>query len=187
MARPPAEVSFPGDKNRKRKVRVRGIKKASKQIQQRIDRNLETLLDNPEVFVPDIECELGKPRRDMLAATLRDVDTISKKRHDRRWLGKRMGKRRGDVVGRALAGSLLAAGEADTSTVSVYNSPIYGASSFIRREMGNNPTWLGFRILLTHASGCWSGMIMPRLAGGSSPGTVGLSVRGKSRALLMNG
>ena len=48
MARPPAEVSFPGDKNRKRKVRVRGIKKASKQIQQRIDRNLETLLDNPE-------------------------------------------------------------------------------------------------------------------------------------------
>ena len=58
MARPPAEVSFPGDKNRKRKVRVRGIKKASKQIQQRIDRNLETLLDNPEVFVPDIECEI---------------------------------------------------------------------------------------------------------------------------------
>ena len=55
MARPPAEVSFPGDKNRKRKVRVRGIKKASKQIQQRIDRNLETLLDNPEIFVPDIE------------------------------------------------------------------------------------------------------------------------------------
>ena len=109
MARPPAEVSFPGDKNRKRKVRVRGIKKASKQIQQRIDKNLETLLDNPEVFVPDIECNLGKPRRDMLAATLRDVDAISKKRHDRRWLGKRMGKRRGDVVGRALAGSLLAA------------------------------------------------------------------------------
>ena len=78
MARPPAEVSFPGDKNRKRKVRVRGIKKASKQIQQRIDRNLETLLDNPEIFVPDIECELGKPRKDMLAATLRDIDAISK-------------------------------------------------------------------------------------------------------------
>ena len=55
MARPPAEVQvFPGDKNRKRKdVRVRGLKKASKQIQQRIDRNLETLLDDPEVFVPD--------------------------------------------------------------------------------------------------------------------------------------
>ena len=94
MARPPAEVSFPGDKNRKRKVRVRGIKKASKQIQQRIDRNLETLLDNPEIFVPDIECELGKPRKDMLAATIRDIDVISKKQNDRRWLSKRMVKRR---------------------------------------------------------------------------------------------
>ena len=62
-----------------------------------------------------------------------------------------------------------------------------GRRVLFEEEMGNNPTWLGFRILLTHASGCWSGMIMPRLAGGSSPGTVGLSVRGKSRALLMNG
>ena len=127
MAKPPAEVSFPGDKNRRRKVRVRGIKKASKQIQQRLDRNLETLLENPEAFLPDIDCELGKPRRDMLAATIKNIDAVSKKRHDRRWLTKRMTKRRGDVVCRALAGSLLAAGEADTSTVSVYNSPIYGA------------------------------------------------------------
>ena len=55
MAKPPAEVSFPGDKNRRRKVRVRGIKKASKQIQQRLDRNLETLLENPEAFLPDID------------------------------------------------------------------------------------------------------------------------------------
>ena len=145
MARPPAEVRFPGDNNRKRKVRVRGIKKASKQIQQRIDRNLETLLDNPEVFVPDLECELGKPRRDMLAATMKDIDAISKKRHDRRWLSKRMVKRRGDVVGRALAGSLLAAGEADTSTVSVYNSPIYGASSFIRRGNGKQSHMVGIQ------------------------------------------
>ena len=129
----------------KRKVRVRGIKKASKQIQQRIDHNLETLLDNPEVFVPDIECELGKPRRDMLAATLRDIDSISKKRHNRRWLSRRMGKRRGNVVGRALAGSLLAAGEADTSTVSVYNSPIYGASSFIRRGNGKQSHMVGIQ------------------------------------------
>lgn len=145
MARPPAEVSFPGDKNRKRKVRVRGIKKASKQIQQRIDRNLEALLDNPEIFVPDIECELGKPRKDMLAATIRDIDAISKKRNDRRWLSKRMVKRGGDVVGRALAGSLLAAGEADTSTVSVYNSPIYGASSFIRRGNGKQSHLVGIQ------------------------------------------
>ncbi len=145
MAKPPAEVSFPGDKNRRRKVRVRGIKKASKQIQQRLDRNLETLLENPEAFLPDIRCELGKPRRDMLAATIKNIDAVSKKRHDRRWLTKRMTKRRGDVVCRALAGSLLAAGEADTSTVSVYNSPIYGASSFMRRGNGKQSHMVGIQ------------------------------------------
>jgi len=145
MAKPPAEVSFPGDKNRRRKVRVRGIKKASKQIQQRLDRNLESLLENPEAFLPDIDCELGKPRRDMLAATIKNIDAVSKKRHDRRWLTKRMTKRRGDVVCRALAGSLLAAGEADTSTVSVYNSPIYGASSFIRRGNGKQSHMVGIQ------------------------------------------
>ena len=145
MAKPPAEVSFPGDKNRRRKVRVRGIKKASKQIQQRLDRNLETLLENPEAFLPDIHCELGKPRRDMLASTIKNIDAVSKKRHDRRWLTKRMTKRRGDVVCRALAGSLLAAGEADTSTVSVYNSPIYGASSFMRRGNGKQSHMVGIQ------------------------------------------
>ena len=32
MVKPPAEVSFPGDKNRRKKVRMRGIKKASKAV-----------------------------------------------------------------------------------------------------------------------------------------------------------
>lgn len=145
MARPPAEVSFPGDKNRRKKVRVRGIKKASKQIQARLDRNLETLLEDPEIFLPDIQCELGKPRRDMLAWTIKEVDAVSKKRHDRRWLTKRMTKRRGDNVCRSLAGSLLAAGEGDTSTVSVYNSPIYGASSFVRRGNGKQSHMVGIQ------------------------------------------
>ncbi len=139
------QVSFPGDKNRKRKVRVRGIKKASKEIQQRLDKNLETLLEDPESFLPEFRCELGKPRRDMVAMTLRDVDYVSQKRHDRRWLSKRMVKRRGDIVCRALAGSLLAAGEEDTSTVSVYNSPIYGASSFIRRGNGKQSHMVGIQ------------------------------------------
>jgi len=145
MARGPAEVSFPGDKNRKRKVRVRGIKKASKEIQQRLDTNLEALLEDPESFLPEFRCELGKPRRDMVAMTLREVDYVSQKRHDRRWLSKRMVKRRGDIVCRALAGSLLAAGEEDTSTVSVYNSPIYGASSFIRRGNGKQSHMVGIQ------------------------------------------
>ena len=45
MAKPPAEVRFPGDRNRRKKVRVRGIKQASKEIQRRLETNLEGLLD----------------------------------------------------------------------------------------------------------------------------------------------
>lgn len=145
MAAGPAEVSFPGDKNRKKRIRMRGIKKASKEIQQRLDRNLEALLDDPEVFLPEIRAELGKPRKDAVAATLKEVDSVSQKRHDRRWLTKRMTKRRGDIVCRSLAGSLLAAGDANISTVSVYNSPIYGTTSYVRRGNGKQSHMVGIQ------------------------------------------
>ena len=59
MAKPPAEVRFPGDRNRRKKVRVRGIKRASKEIQRRLEINLDGLLDDPESFVPEITGELG--------------------------------------------------------------------------------------------------------------------------------
>ena len=145
MAAGPAEVSFPGDKNRKKRIRMRGIKKASKEIQQRLDRNLEALLDNPEIFLPEIRAELGRPRKDAVAATLKEVDSVSQKRHDRRWLTKRMTKRRGDMVCRSLAGSLLAAGDANISTVSVYNSPIYGTTSYVRRGNGKQSHMVGIQ------------------------------------------
>jgi hypothetical protein len=138
-------VSFPGDKNRKKRIRMRGIKKASKEIQQRLDRNLEALLDDPEIFLPEIRAELGKPRKDAVAATLKEVDSVSQKRHDRRWLTKRMTKRRGDLVCRSLAGSLLAAGDANISTVSVYNSPIYGTTSYVRRGNGKQSHMVGIQ------------------------------------------
>ena len=145
MAAGPAEVSFPGDKNRKKRIRMRGIKKASKEIQQRLDRNLEALLDDPEIFLPEIRAELGKPRKDAVAATLKEVDSVSQKRQDRRWLTKRMTKRRGDLVCRSLAGSLLAAGDANISTVSVYNSPIYGTTSYVRRGNGKQSHMVGIQ------------------------------------------
>ncbi len=145
MAAGPAEVSFPGDKNRKKRIRMRGIKKASKEIQQRLYRNLEALLDDPEIFLPEIRAELGKPRKDAVAATLKEVDSVSQKRHDRRWLTKRMTKRRGDLVCRSLAGSLLAAGDANISTVSVYNSPIYGTTSYVRRGNGKQSHMVGIQ------------------------------------------
>ena len=43
MAKPPAEVRFPGDRNRRKKVRVRGIKRASKEIQRRLEIYLDGL------------------------------------------------------------------------------------------------------------------------------------------------
>ena len=55
MAKPPAEVRFPGDRNRRKKIRMRGIKQASKEIQDRLDMILEELVEDPEVFLPDIK------------------------------------------------------------------------------------------------------------------------------------
>ncbi len=145
MAGRPAEVSFPGDKNRRKKVRVRGIKQASKQIQERLEKDLAALLDNPKVFLPKINATLGKPRRDMMAASLKEIGYVEAKRHERKWLAKRMVKRRGCTISRALAGSLLAALEGDHSTVSVFNNPVYGSSSFIRRGNGKQSHQVGIQ------------------------------------------
>ena len=57
----PAQVRFPGDKNRKQRVKVRGIKQASKEIQKRLERNLEALLEDPEIILPSIDADLGRP------------------------------------------------------------------------------------------------------------------------------
>ena len=150
MAKPPAEVSFPGDKNRRKKVRVRGIKKASKDIQKRLEKNLTDLLEDPEIFLPDIKGNLAKKtlfgrNKDLMAITLQDIDMVSKKRHDKKWLTKRMSKKGGDVVSRALAGSLLAASGDDFSTVSVFNNPLFGSASYIRRGGGKQSHLAGIQ------------------------------------------
>ena len=140
MAKPPAEVRFPGDKNRRQRLRVRGIKQASKEIQRRLEKNLDALLDNPERFLPEIVGELGKVSlfgsKDPMALTLRELEAVSSKRNDVRWLKKRMGKRGGGDVARSLAGSLVAASEEDLSTVSVFKSDVYGNASYLKRGSG---------------------------------------------------
>jgi len=140
MAKPPAEVRFPGDKNRRQRLRVRGIKQASKEIQRRLERSLDALLDNPEGFLPEIVGELGKVSlfgsKDPMALTLRELGAVSSKRNDVRWLKKRMGKRSGGDVARSLAGSLVAASEEDLSTVSVFKSDVYGNASYLKRGSG---------------------------------------------------
>ena len=149
MAKPPAEVRFPGDRNRRKKVRVRGIKQASKEIQRRLEANLDGLLDDPESFVPEITGELGKVsffgHKDKMAMTLKEIEIVATKRNDHRWLKKRMVKKGGDEVCRALAGSLLAAGEEDLSTVSVFKHPLYGTSSYLRRGNGKQSHLAGIQ------------------------------------------
>ena len=140
MAKPPAEVRFPGDRSRRKRVRVRGIKQASKEIQQRLERNLEALLENPESFLPEILGELGKVSlfgsKDPMALTLHELKAVSSKRNDIRWLKKRMSKRSGGDVSRSLAGSLVAASEEDLTTVSVFKSDVYGNASYLKRGSG---------------------------------------------------
>ena len=140
MAKPPAEVRFPGDRSRRKRVRVRGIKQASKEIQQRLERSLEALMENPESFLPEIVGELGKVSlfgsKDPMALTLKELQVISSKRNDIRWLKKRMSKRSGGDVARSLSGSLVAASEEDLSTVSVFKSDVYGNASYLKRGSG---------------------------------------------------
>ena len=147
MAKPPAEVRFPGDRNRRKKIRMRGIKQASKEIQDRLDRNLEELVEDPEVFLPDIKGEVDQSffSKDLMAKTLKDVTAVSTKRHDIKWLRKRMTKKGGDGVSRALAGSLLAASEEDRSTVAVFKNPLFGVASYIRRGNGKQSHLAGIQ------------------------------------------
>jgi hypothetical protein len=80
-----------------------------------------------------------------MALTLEDIDMVSKKRHDKKWLTKRMSKKSGDVVSRALAGSLLAASGDDFSTVSVFKNPLFGSASYIRRGGGKQSHLAGIQ------------------------------------------
>jgi hypothetical protein len=140
MAKPPAEVRFPGDNNRRKRLRVRGIKQASKEIQKRLEKSLESLIEDPEGFLPEIVGELGKVSlfgsKDPMAKTLKELGTVSSKRNDVGWLKRRMGKRGGGDVARSLAGSLVAASEEDLSTVSVFKSDVYGNASYLKRGGG---------------------------------------------------
>ena len=149
MAKPPAEVRFPGDQSRRKRIRVRGIKKASKEIQKKLERNLDLLLDDPEIFMPEIEGEIGKislfGAKDKMALTLRELTLVASKRNDTRWLKKRMTKRGGDSVCKALAGCLLAALDGDLTTVSVFKHPLYGNSSYLRRGDGKQSHQVGIQ------------------------------------------
>ena len=130
----PAQVRFPGE-DKRRRLKMKGIKKASETIQKRLRKNLDGLLDEPEKIIPTRHENGDFPRRDPLKKTIREMEKVINKRNNRKWLQKRMSKRRGDVQARALAGSLAAAHEEDFDTVSIFDNPAYGRHSYLRRGL----------------------------------------------------
>ena len=130
----PAQVRFPGE-DKRRRLKMKGIKKASETIQKRLRKNLDGLLDDPEKVIPTRHEEGDFPRRDPLKKTIREMEKVINKRNNRKWLQKRMSKRRGDAQARALAGSLAAAHEEDFDTVSIFDNPAYGKHSYLRRGL----------------------------------------------------
>ncbi len=132
----PANVRFPGE-DKRRKIKMRGIKKASDTIQKRLKANLLGLLEEPEKIIPTRHENGEFPRRDPLKKTVKEREKVINKRNDRRWLQKRMSKRRGNVQARALAGSLAAAHEEEFDTVSIFENAAYGRHSYLRRGMAS--------------------------------------------------
>jgi len=132
----PANVRFPGE-DKRRKIKMRGIKKASDTIQKRLKANLMELLEEPEKLIPTRHEDGEFPRRDLLKKTVKEMEKVINKRNDRRWLRKKMSKRRGNIQARALAGSLAAAHEEEFDTVSIFENAAYGRHSYLRRGMAS--------------------------------------------------
>ncbi len=142
----PSEVQFPGKK--KQKIRMRGTKKASGSVVKRLRRNLNVLLEEPESILPEVTgpTSRGFGRRDKMRACLKEIQRVILNREDRKWLHRRMAARKGDLVARALAGSMAAAHEPDFDTVAVFKHPVYGSSSFLRRGSGRPAHLLGLQM-----------------------------------------
>ncbi len=68
----PANVRFPGE-DKRRKIKMRGIKKASDTIQKRLKANLMELLEEPEKLIPTRHEDGEFPRRDLLKKTVKEM------------------------------------------------------------------------------------------------------------------
>ena len=130
----PSEVRFPG--KQKQRIRARGTKKASGSVQKRLNKNLAELIEEPDRILPEIRYDARRSRKDPVLRTLKECDKVISKKHDKKWLRKRMKKSRGDQLACALAGSLHAAHDDEFSTVGVFKHPVYPSSSFVRRGNG---------------------------------------------------
>ena len=128
----PSKVNFPGQKQR---IRMRGTKQASKDVKQRLKKNLADLRESPESLLPAYEGpkRVKWGRKSPVVATLEEINKVIDNRFEKKWLSKRTMSKRGDSVAKAWAGAMLAAQEEDYSTVSVFKHPLYGSASYIRK------------------------------------------------------
>ncbi len=140
----PAQVEFPG--GQKRRLRMRGTKKASGSIQKKLRKNLTFLLEETHSILPEITgpTSRGLIFGDKMKRCLKEIEKVIQKREDRKWLKKRM--TRGHLLARALAGSLSAAHEEEFDIVAVFKHPVYGSSSYIRRGNGQAAHLMGFQM-----------------------------------------
>ena len=131
----PAQVTFPGQKQR---MRMRGTKHANDATAKRLGRNLRVLLEDPDACLPTMTWKgrLSWGRKDPVSKTLNNLKKIVANKDNTAWLSKRMLAKRGDPVGKALAGSLHAAHDSDITIVGNFKSPNFGTGSFIRRGDG---------------------------------------------------
>ena len=139
----PSKVQFPGQK--KQRMRARGTKRASEGVRKRIEKNLAALLEDPHARMPTVAYTIKRARKDPVQRSLKECAKVIAKKNDRKWLGKRMMRRRGDGVARALAGSLHAAHDDERSMVAVFDHPIFGSSSFVRRGVGKPTQMVAFQ------------------------------------------
>ena len=117
---------------------MRGTKHANDATAKRIRRQLGRLLEDPDECLPTMTWKgrLSWGRKDPVTKTLQNLRKIVAKKDDVKWLSKRMLAKRGDPVGKALAGSLHAAHDEEISLVGNFKSPNFGSGSFIRRGDG---------------------------------------------------
>lgn len=117
------------------RLRLRGTKKASKDTQARLGRNLEILATSPASTLPEYppKYRQNRGRQDPVQKTLKSVQKVFDHRKDRKWLMKNATGTRRDTVAKAYAGALVAALDEDQVTVATFKHALYGAASYIRR------------------------------------------------------
>jgi len=140
----PSKVEFPGQKKQQR-MRARGTKRPSAGVLKRLEKNLEELLDDPHAMMPVVAYTAKRVRKDPLQRSLKECAKVIARKNDRKWLGKRMVRRRGDQVACALAGSLHAAHDDERSMVAVFDHPLFGSASFVRRGVSKQTQLVSFQ------------------------------------------